>query len=113
MRNLPFIFIYLIFVILWCVVFYQFMAPVKDTQQILLLGAATAFYSLIWWLMISLFQRMIGWNGYGMLIIPVIIAFVFFVGMPKSSFLFICGLIAISELVSYARIIANRKRKRA
>ena len=110
MRTLPFIVIYSIFILLWCAAYYQFIAPVKDTQLILLLLAGSLFYSLIWGLFISLFQRMLGWKGYGMLLIPVAIMIVFFLGMDRSTFLFMLGLIAISELVSIIRIFSNNRK---
>jgi flagellar biosynthesis protein FliQ len=109
MKKLPFIFAYLILVLLWCVLFYQFIAPVKETQLILLLSAGTLFYSLIWGIFVSLFQRMIGWKGYGMLLIPIAIMIVFFLGIPKSNFLFIGGLIIISELISLAKIYSYNR----
>lgn len=110
MKRLPFILSYLIFVTLWCVLYYQFIAPVKGAQLMLLLLMASLFYSLIWGLFVSLFQRMIGWKGYGMLLIPLAIIIVFFVGMDRSNFLFICGLIAISEIVSFAKIVAHNRK---
>ena len=111
MRKLPFILAYLIFVFLWCTLFYQFIAPVKETQLILLLLAGSLFYSLIWAIFISLFQRLIGWKGYGMLLLPVAIMIVFILGMDRSNFLFMVGLIIISELVSLAKIFSYNRRK--
>lgn len=111
MRKLPFIVIYLVFVLLWCVLFYQFIAPVKEQQLILLLLAGSLFYSLIWGISVSLFQRIVGWKGYGMLLLPVAIMIVFFLGMKKSTFLFMGGLIAISELVSLAKILSYNRKK--
>lgn len=111
MKRLPFILTYLVLVFVWAMLYYQFIAPVKETQSILLLTAGSFFYSLIWALFISLFQRLIGWKGYGMLLIPVAIMIVFLLGMDKSTFLFMCGLVLISELVSLAKIFSyNRKR---
>lgn len=112
MRKVPFIFSYLILVFLWCVLFYRFIAPVREPQLILLLLAGSLFYSLIWVIFISLFQRLIGWKGYGMLLIPVAIMIIFFVGMNKSNFLFMGGLIIISELVSLAKILSFNRKKR-
>lgn len=111
MRRLPFILIYLILVFLWCVLFYKFLAPVKEPQLVLLLLAGSLFYSLIWGIFISLFQRIVGWKGYGMLLIPVAIMIVFFLGMDKSTFLFMGGLIIISELVSLAKIFSHYHKK--
>jgi hypothetical protein len=112
MRKLPFILTYLILVCLWCVLYYKFIAPVKEPQLILLLCAGTLFYSLIWALLISLFQHIVGWKGYGMLLMPVVIMIVFLLGIDRSTFLFMCGLVLISELVSLAKILSyNRKWK--
>jgi len=111
MRKLPFILGYLILAFVWCFLFYQFIAPVREPRLILLLLAGSLFYSLIWAMFISLFQRIIGWKGYGMLLIPVAIMIVFFVGMNKSNFLFMVGLIIISELVSIAKIISYNYKK--
>ncbi|MBW8688352.1 hypothetical protein [Chitinophaga rhizophila] len=110
MKRLAFIASYILFVCIWCILYYQFIAPVKGTQLVLVLLMASLFYSLIWGLFVSLLQRVIGWKGYGMLLIPLLIIIVFFVGMDRSNFLFICGLIAISELVSFAKIVAHKRK---
>lgn len=113
MKKFVFIFAWLIFVFLWSVLFYQFLAPAKGTQQILLLSAESLFYSLIWGVFISLFQRLIGWKGYGMLLIPVAIMIVFIVGIDRSNFLFMLGLVIISELISLAKIFAHNRTLRS
>jgi hypothetical protein len=53
----------------------------------------------------------VGWKGYGMLLIPVVIMIVFFLGMGKSTFSFMCGLILVSELVSLAKIVSHNRKK--
>jgi hypothetical protein len=111
MKILPFVFIYLILVSFWCILFYQFIAPVKDPQLILLLFTGSLFYSLIWGIFVSLFQRIVGWKGYGMLLIPVAIMIIFFLGINRSNFLFIGGLILVSELVSLAKIVSHNRKK--
>jgi hypothetical protein len=108
MKKLPYIFSYFVLAIVWCVAYYHFIAPVKDNKLILLLAAGTLFYSLIWALFISLFQKMIGWKGYGMLLIPIGIMFVFILGVDTSTFVITCGLVVISELVSLAKIMRSK-----
>ena len=109
MKKLPYIFSYLVLAIVWCVVYYQFIARVKDNKLMLLLAGATLFYSLIWALFISLFQKMIGWKGYGMMLIPIGIMFVFILGVDTSTFIITCGLVVISELVSLAKILRTKR----
>jgi hypothetical protein len=108
MRKLPFIFGYLILAALWCVFSYQYLAPVKDRQLMLLLPAESLFYGLVWGLFVSLLHPIFGWKGYGMLLIPLAIMIVFFLGMDKSNFVFMLGLIVISEMVSLAKIYSYR-----
>jgi hypothetical protein len=110
MKRVPYILLYIILVVIWCLLFYHFLAPEKNGQLILLLLSGCAFYSLIWGLMVSLFQRLLGWKGYGMLLIPVVIMIVFLVGMDRSTFLFMIGLTIISELVSLTKIFSYRRR---
>lgn len=110
MKIVPYILLYLILAVAWCMLFYHFMSPQQSSQLILLLASGTAFYSLIWALLISLFQRLLGWRGYGMLWVPVAIAIVFLLGMDRSTFVFMIGLMFISELVSLTKILAYRRR---
>jgi hypothetical protein len=110
MKRVPYILLYIILVAAWCILFYQFMTPVKDGQAILSLLTSCAFYSLIWAVMVSLFQRLFGWRGYGMLLLPVAIMIVFLLGMDKSTFLFMIGLMLISVLVSLTKIFAYRRK---
>lgn len=110
MKTVPYIVLYLLLAAAWCMLFYNFMAPERTSQLILLLASGAAFYSLIWALLISLFQRMLGWRGYGMLWVPIVIAIVFLLGMDRSTFVFMIGLMLISELVSLTKILAYRRR---
>lgn len=110
MKTVPYILLYIILVAAWVMLFYQFMTPVKDGQAILSLLTSCAFYSLIWGVMVSLFQRLFGWRGYGMLLLPVAIMIVFLLGMDKSTFLFMIGLMLISVLVSLTKIFAHRRK---
>lgn len=109
MKKLPYILSYLALAIVWCVAYYQFIAAEKDNKLILILAAGTLFYSLIWALFISLFQGMIGWKGYGMLLIPLGIMFVFILGVDTTTFVVMCGLVLISEIVSLAKIFRTRR----
>jgi len=110
MKRVPYILLYIILVAAWCILFYQFMIPSKNGQVILLLLSGCAFYSLIWGITVSLFQRLFGWRGYGMLLLPVAIMIIFLLGMDKSTFLFMTGLTLISLLVSLTKIFAYRRK---
>lgn len=111
MKKISFVLFYLVLVCLWCVLFYQFMSTEKGPKIILLLAAGSVGYSVIWGLFISLFQRMLGWKGYGMLMLPLAIMFVFILGVPRSTFLFAGGLVLASELVTLAVIYAHNRKK--
>ncbi len=74
-----------------------------------LLGAA-GFFSLIWGVLVSLTYKWIGWKGYGMLILPVVILIVFILGVDPATFKYALGITAVCELVSLVRIFFYRRK---
>ncbi|WPQ64819.1 hypothetical protein SIO70_08050 [Chitinophaga sancti] len=110
MKRVPYILLYILLVILWSILFYNFFAPEKGSFVMLGLLAAAGFFSLIWGVLVSLTQKWIGWKGYGMMILPVVILIVFILGVDPSTFKYALGITAISELVSFVKIIFHRRK---
>ncbi|RFM31298.1 hypothetical protein [Chitinophaga silvisoli] len=110
MKNIPYILLYILLLAVWSILFYNVFIPEKGGFAMLALFGAAVFFSGIWAVLASLSHKWIGWKGYGMLLLPPVILIVFILGVDQTTFKYALGLTAISELVSFIKILFYRRK---
>lgn len=97
--------------VLWCILFFQFLTPIKDSHVIVLLFSGGIYCSVILWVLVLLFQRIPGFKGEGILLIPIVAFLIAIYSMDKPTLIFMFGLVVISEAVLITKLTLSKPSK--
>lgn len=111
MKILYLFLMYILLVVLWCIFYFQFLTPVKDAHVIVLLFSGSVYCSIVLWALILFFQRILGFKGKGILLIPAVTFLIVIYSMDKPTLIFMFGLVIICEAVLITKLALSKPQK--